>query len=114
MANKRADEQYMHFTFHENGKSFTRRLHRLEVQGPDGKLYILTGKDLPDMMSVYTGTGYKGEHLGEILLKPLKVRPWPKLVVETRPWPSSRDVLNIAIGLFVIAALNFISSVVAF
>jgi len=112
MALKHGDEYYTLFTHFENGKPFHRRLHRLEVQSRNGHMFTITGPDLPDSISTYAGMDHKGEHLGQILLSPNKVPRRPYVRFEKQPWPSSRDVLNFAIGFFVIAVIRFFVSVI--
>ena len=54
---------YTKFTFTENGKTIDRRIHRIEIQARDGRLYIIEGKDLPDFLYASTGVGFKGQHI---------------------------------------------------
>ena len=111
MALKHGDEYYTMFTHSENGKVLNRRLHRIEVQSRNGRMFPITGQDLPERISTYAGQDHKGEHLGQILLSPNKVPRRPYVRIEKRPWPSFRDVLNFAIGFFAVALIRFFVSV---
>ena len=97
MAIRQGGECYTRFEHLENGQSTVRRIHRLEVQGNDGHLYILEGKDLPDSIQTNTGVGHKGKHLATILLDPSNFAPPPR--GEMKRWPVGRDVLHIALGM---------------
>ena len=70
MALKHGEDFYTMFTHVENGQVLNRRLHRIEMQGRDGRLYVLEGRQLPDFIQTNTGTGSKGAHVAQILLKP--------------------------------------------
>lgn len=92
MALNAGGEQYTAFQFRENGKVENRRLHRIEFQDRTGKVHTLEGKDLPNFISVDTGTGQKGHHIGTILLEPEKATR--SLIPKWEAWPNYRDLLN--------------------
>lgn len=110
MAVKKGDEYFTSFTHTESGRVLTRRLHQLEIQARDGRIYTLRGENLPDFIHTSAGEGFKGEHLGQILLNPKAVSTWPNFVSEPRPWPCGRDVLNFVLGFFAVAMLRFFAS----
>ncbi len=99
MALCQGGEWFTKWTHVENGNVMTRRLHRLEVQGKDGHLHVLEGKELPDYIQTCAGNGHKGKHLAQILLHPNNFPPPPR--GEIKSWPSIRDALHIGVGLTV-------------
>ena len=67
---KKEVEHYTKWVHMENGKNLVRRIHRLEIQAADGRLYIVTGAKLPEMMVSNCGFGHTGANVAQILLKP--------------------------------------------
>ena len=93
MALKHGDEHYTMFTFTENGQVMNRRLHKLEIQDRTGKVHILEGKLLPNVITASTGQGQKGHHVATILLNPESA----KSLIPSQDgyaWPTHRDVLH--------------------
>lgn len=86
------DERYCHLTFRENGKVFSRRIHRIELQDRRGHLWIIKGRSLPDAITLDTGPGFVGNHIAEILLNPAEAVA--ALPAEPAGWPGPRDALN--------------------
>lgn len=90
----------------ENGQCMTRRLHRIEVQAADGRLYVFEGETLPIAFMTNTGVGHVGHHLGQILLdpKPLNGKEWDmagivnKAPKPDKPWPVGRDLVHFLAG----------------
>ena len=76
----------------ENGDVKNRRLHRIEFQDRAGRVHILEGKELPNLVRVDTATAQKGHHVGTILLEPEKATS--SLIPKWEAWPNHRDVLN--------------------
>ena len=111
MALSQGGERFTKWTHVENGQVMTRRLHRLEVQGKDGRLYVLEGRHLPDFIQTCSGHGHKGKHLAQILLHPRNFPPQPR--EEFKRWPNVRDVVHIGLGLVFSAALVRILSELA-
>ena len=112
MALKEGDVYYTRFVHWESGKSMNRRLHKLEVQAADGRVYTITGKDLPDTIATHAGVSHKGEHLGQILLCPKKVKQNKGYSFEVvPPWPSFRDFANVVLGISILVSMRFIASV---
>ncbi len=109
MALKQGEETFTKWTHVENGKVLVRRIQRLEVQARDGRLYVITGADLPDFIQTNTGNGRKGDNLAQILLKGGQKSTFFRM--ESRPWPTARDALNFVIGFFAIGILKFILSI---
>jgi hypothetical protein len=109
MAIRHGDEYFTRWTHVENGKVLNRRLHRIEIQARDGRLYIVTGEKLPDFLQTCSGHGYKGEHIAQILMHP-KVGRSPD--AEPKPWPTSRDALHAVLGLGLFLLLQFLGRVV--
>lgn len=94
----------------ENGKSLVRRIHRLEVQARNGQLYVLRGDKLPDTIVTSCGQGLKGEHLGQILLKPESLPKRTAYPPVAAPWPSWRDIVSLGIGFFGFVIFRFVAS----
>ncbi len=109
MALSQGGEWFTKWTHVENGQVMVRRLHRLEVQGQDGHLYVLEGKELPDFIQTCSGTGHKGKHLAQILLNPANFPPPPR--GEMKTWPNWRDVVHLALGMvFFLLLLRIVST----
>lgn len=94
---RKGGERFTAFTFTENGRTLTRRIHRMEIQSNDGHLYVMEGDDLPDKLVVNTGIGHRGEHLATILLNRRNFPPPPK--GKMKSWPQHRDVFHLLLGL---------------
>lgn len=109
MALQQGTEHFTKWTHVENGKVLTRRLHRLEIQALDGRLYVIQGDRLPDYIQTSAGQGFKGEHLAQILLNPERMKAPP---VPSQPWPSFRDACQIGLGLLALVLLKFIIALV--
>ena len=109
MALKQGRECYTKWTHVESGQVLNRRLHRLEVQGQDGRLHVVTGENLPDFIQTCAGDGYRGCHLAQILLG--KPTPTSYEAPTAFLWPTVRDVLHVVIGVAVVLALHFMGSV---
>ncbi len=90
---------YTKFTFTENGKTIDRRIHRIEIQAKDGRLYIIEGKDLPDFLYASTGVGFKGQHIVEILLPRKTYRSAVPFSVRPIYAPDRRDVVYLVTGI---------------
>ncbi len=108
MAIKHGSQYFTRFVHLENGNVLNRRIHRLEIQARDGRMYVVQGDKLPDFIQLSTGAGHQGEHVGQILLNPQAARLLPS--PETRPWPCGRDLLNVAVVFFAVAMLRFVAS----
>ncbi|MEM7560899.1 MAG: hypothetical protein AAF394_17385 [Planctomycetota bacterium] len=98
MALKAGGKGFCKVVHTENGRNVTRRIHTMMVQTHDGKVHHLTGKKLPDSISLYTGAPYSGAHLAEVLLSPQGAKATP---MKTESWFSQRDAFFVAIGMFV-------------
>jgi len=113
MALQHGSEHYTKWTHVENGQVLSRRLHRMEIQARNGRLYIITGDKLPDFLQTCSGHGYKGRHVAQILLSPDPHVPavnqpyWPVLL---KTWPTWRDLAHLVAGLIGIPFLNFLIS----
>lgn len=83
-------------THTENGRVTTRRIHWMTVQAIDGRLYHLSGKALPDAISLFSGEPHKAEHLAEVLMNSRHARPsW-----DLGNWPKWRDFIHFVSGFF--------------
>jgi len=109
MALKQGSESFTKLVHMENGKVLVRRLHRLEVQSASGQLHVLTGDNLPDSIVTNCGDGFKGAHLGQILLKPKQRWSASSTLSEFKDdrWPTSRDAIQWMIGIAFVLFWNF-------
>lgn len=103
MALKQGGEHYTMFKFAENGNVMNRRVHRIEFQDRTGKVHILEGNAMPELITLSTGTAQKGCHIATILLKPESA---PANSSEGGLWPSKRDVLHGFAGIVVLVLLQ--------
>lgn len=108
---KKEEARFTRWMHMENGKTMVRRLHRLEIQSSAGHLHVITGDKLPHAMITSAGKGYKGAHVGQILLAPSKIRYQHGVpYVEDRRWPTGRDAIQWMIGIAFILFWNFVTS----
>ena len=107
MALTHGSEHYTKWMHIENRKVLVRRLHRIEIQARDGRLYAITGDRLPDSFGTFSGHAYKGEHLAQILLRPDSCATY-ETPRQSASWPSFRDAVNMFIGFMGIVMLRFI------
>ncbi len=110
MAHRHDKERFCTVSLVETDRSFTRRIHRLTVQDRHGRTYTLVGNSLPNVISIDTSEQRKGNHLGQIILNPKHVSPFP--IPDSRPWPCGRDAINIVIGFVLISMIRFFVSAV--
>lgn len=110
MALERQGEYFTSWTHVENGRVMNRRLHRIEIQARDGRMYIVTGKYLPDYLHTGSGHAYKGEHLLQMLLGPEQMQRSSE-PAEVRYWPTARDVTHAALGIACFLLLRFLAVV---
>lgn len=96
----------------ENGRTWTRRIHTMMVQSPDGRLHHLQGRFLPDSISLYSGVPYSGAHLAEVLLNPKDAKAAPLLPAPVG-WLSSRDAFFIVLGIFFYKVIGSLAEQVA-
>lgn len=111
MALHHKEEQYTKWMHIENGNMMVRRLHRIEIQSRDGRLYVIKGDDLPDGFVTCTGHGHKGKHVAQILLKPHSMRRLPAPDVDY--WPKARDVFHLVLGVVGFLMLRFFITLLA-
>ncbi len=105
MALKHGDEFFTMFTHVENERVLNRRVHRIEIQAQDGRLYVVEGKQLPTYIQTHTGTGYKGAHVLQILQKPGPVESAPLA------WPTGRDLLCGILGILFVVVVRLMTDV---
>lgn len=111
MALKHKEEHFTRWTHVENGQVLNRRLHRIEVQANDGRLYVIAGDRLPDFIQTCTGVGHKGTHLAQILLNPNR-QPKGLVLTNREPWPTGRDVFMAVIGFMSFIFLRYALSLI--
>lgn len=85
-------------------------LHRIEIQAKDGRLYALTGENLPEALMTNSGHTYKGEHLAQILLRPDQYSTYQ--ASKASAWPNLRDVANFAVGFVSLTILRVLFALV--
>jgi hypothetical protein len=101
MAHRDGDLYYMMVTLVENGEQTSRRMHRVEWQGKDGKWHFLEGKHLPPDLTMTTGQGFKDKHFMTFLgvdTQPVKSAQ-PKL-------PTKSDLMYVVIGAALVLLLK--------
>ena len=104
---KEADGHTLWFHM-ENGKTITRRIHTMQVQDRLGTIHTITKDNLPDVVHTSAGERFKGAHLAQILLKPEKIKKvQPFTATVPNPFPSLRDLGNIAFGILGFLLLRF-------
>ena len=108
MALRHKDEHYTKWMHIEKDNMMVRRLHRIEIQARDGRLYVIRGEDLPDGLTTTSGHGYRGKHVAQILLRPLSTRRLAAPDVDD--WPRARDVLHLVLGVFGFLMVRFFAS----
>ena len=111
MALKSAKETDGHtLWFHmENGKTVVRRIHTMQVQDRLGTIHSITKNNLPDVVHTSAGERFKGAHLAQILLKPEKIKKaQPFTATVPNPFPSLRDLGNMAFGVLGFLLLRFV------
>ncbi len=96
--------KWLHF---ENGRLTHRRLHVLEIQARDGRMYSVTGDKLPEALVTSTGDKVQGQHVAQILLRPGKCfTPQAEWKV-MKPPPTARDLVFMSIGVFLYKGIAF-------
>ena len=106
MALKHGEESFTMFTHVEDGKVLNRRIHRIEVQARDGRLYVLEGKQLPAFIQTNAGAGFKGQHVMQVLLK-----PGPRSEAPLGPWPTGRDLVHGVLGILFCVLVRLVAVV---
>ena len=96
----------------ENGRTWTRRIHSMMVQTPEGRLHHLQGTKLPDSISLYSGVPYSGAHLAEVLLSPKDAKGIPLLPAESG-WLTKRDAFFVVLGMFCFRLIWLLAEAVA-
>jgi hypothetical protein len=98
MALKDGSTYYTKLTHVENGSAMVRRIHRIEVQARDGRLYFVEGRDLPDFIQTSAGTGFKGCHVAQILVPSRKLPSTAPHVAQPIFRPTPRDLVYLVVG----------------
>jgi len=106
MALKDREGYFAKFTYVENGQVLTRRVHKFDLQARDGQLYHVEGKDLPDGVTIYAGTGRKGNHLAELILPKRAFTKFARPQDRPEKWPSRRDLVHVAVGVALLVILH--------
>lgn len=96
----------------ENGRTWTRRIHTMMVQTPEGRLHQLQGRNLPDSISLYSGVPYSGAHLAEVLLSPKDAKATP-LLPASSGWLSKRDAIFVVLGIFFYKLIGLLAEAAA-
>ena len=104
--------RFCKLTHTENGKVMSRRVHSMVVQANDGRIHYLTGKQLPEYISLHTGELYSGAHLAEVLMRPGIARLL-SLPLGQQRWPSMRDAFHIIFGMFLMLLLMTLAKIMA-
>ena len=70
MALHQGGECFAKWTHVEDGQEFTRRLHRIVLQTPNGRVKTITGDKLPDSIHTFTSHPYVGVDFCRTLILP--------------------------------------------
>ena len=89
---------YTKLTHVENGNVMVRRIHRIEVQAHDGRLYFIEGRDLPDFIQTSAGIGFKGCHIAQILVPSRKLPSTAPHAAQPILRPTPRDLVYLVSG----------------
>lgn len=103
----KSEAGYTKWTHVENGKVLVRRIHRMEVQVPNGRLYVLRDDQLPDYIQTCAGEGYTGAHLAQILLNPKSLSERNFIPAVATPYPTLRDLFNAGLGVVCFLLVRF-------
>lgn len=112
MALEVTGQRFCKLTHTENGKVMSRRIHSMVVQATDGRIHYLTGKQLPEYISLHTGELYSGAHLAEVLMRP-GIAKLLSLPISQQRWPSMRDAFHIIFGMFLMLLIMTLTRIVA-
>ena len=92
-------EIHCKLTHIENGNVTVRRIRQMVVQMANGVVYTLTGDQLPDAISLYSGTPKKGNAL-EVLLRAQPPLSLSAFFAEFLNGTGARDLAFIMVGMF--------------
>ena len=112
MALEAKGRRFCKVTHTENGRTWTRRIHSMMVQTPEGRLHHLQDNCLPDSISLYSGVPYSGAHLAEVLLSPKDAKASPLLPASVG-WMSKRDAFFVVLGIFFYKLITLLAEGVA-
>lgn len=107
-ATKGGSTPFCLFEWTENNERKTRRVLALRMQDRRGTTFTFAGDRLPVFVSLDTGHSADAKGVAEILLSD---RPVVDLV-EAKPWPAQRDLLNVVIGFGLTLGVRLLASVV--
>jgi hypothetical protein len=99
MAITHHQEVFCKFDHVENGKMIPRRIQCMIVQAPDGRVYEMRGKQLPDHIVLMCGNPQEGNLL-HILLKAPPRKTITAFVAEFLNGTRARDLAFILVGMF--------------
>ena len=108
MALEASGQRFCKVVHTENGRTWTRRIHHMTVQTPEGRLHHLQGSKLPDSISLYCGAPYSGAHLAEVLLSPKDAKATPLRPAEPG-WLTKRDAGWFLFGMFAFRLILFLA-----
>ena len=106
MALKHGDKHYCMFEFNENGKPVHRRVHEMAIHAE--RVFRIEGGDLPNKVTVYTGTTSNGHNVAEIVCDPLQKSRGRYTLPECNPFPQIRDVVVFSFSIFAFVMFRFI------
>ncbi len=87
-------------THFENGRMTTRRIHLMVIQAANGRVFHLTGDDLPDSIILQSGVSFHGAHVAQVLLNPESAKA--TLSPPTNSWLTGRDIFFAVMGYVVL------------
>ena len=120
MANYRKSEvPFTRWTHIENGEDNPRRFHRIIEHFGDAPGVELKRNRMPSSVITYSGNGHKGEHEAHFFYPGDRSAFPPNFHAHRkstrryygyeRPWPTKRDIINLACGLIALGILRFIA-----
>ncbi len=113
MALEAGGHKFCKVTFHENGRKFTRRYHKIIMQASDGRVHEILGDKLPESMDFYSGKALRGAHMAEVLMSPNKIKG-TSILSEPSGWICKRDAFYLVLGFFFFQLVTVLAENAAF
>ena len=102
---KNGDVPYTKLTHLENGNLRVRRIHRIEVQTSDGRVFLLDGDPLPDESHRWGRKKYIAQNLGRIHLSDNPQDPTHAVSLKPDRWLSRCHLVDVIAGLVLLMTI---------